>query len=113
MSGYWRLPEVAATVSQAKTEALTLGAEHLKTVSVSLAPVDEATLRRSATVDVQGHEAAVSYGTKYAPIQHEALHYHHPKGGQAKYLEAPLHDEADVIRAIIAIHLKRNLGGSA
>lgn len=113
MSGYWRLPEVAATVSQAETEALTLAAEHLKTVAVSLTPVDEATLRRSATVDVQGREAAVSFDTPYARRQHEGLHYHHPKGGQAKYLETPLHDEADTIRAIITTHIKRNLGGGA
>jgi hypothetical protein len=31
----------------------------------------------------------------YAHFQHESLDLHHPRGGQAKYLEAPLYAKAD------------------
>ncbi|WP_027947215.1 hypothetical protein [Amycolatopsis taiwanensis] len=41
--------------------------------------------------------SAVSLSTRYYPVyaryQHEELQLNHPRGGQAKYLEQPLHAE--------------------
>jgi hypothetical protein len=36
--------------------------------------------------------AGLTVDQRYAHRQHEELSYHHPRGGQAKYLEAPLMD---------------------
>lgn len=35
-------------------------------------------------------ESRVTVDQVYAQMQHEALEFNHPRGGQAKYLEAPL-----------------------
>ena len=61
-------------------------------------PVKDGTLRGSGFVDVpviKGTAASVTMGyggaaSAYALIQHEALHFRHPNGGQAKYLEQPV-----------------------
>lgn len=57
------------------------------------APVDEGTLRGSATSEtvLRGDEieATVRFGgmaSRYAEIQHENTEFRHPKGGQAHYL---------------------------
>ena len=81
------------------------------------APVDEGTLRGSGTAHFGGeriavsdapteqgadptplsggaetddHTAAVAFNTVYAAFQHERTDLVHPKGGAAKYLQAPL-----------------------
>lgn len=57
------------------------------------APMDEGTLQGSGVVDVErtakGVEVSVSFSTPYAAAQHEGLDFHHPKKGEAKYLEGP------------------------
>ncbi|MDU0864420.1 HK97 gp10 family phage protein [Actinomyces urogenitalis] len=109
--GSWRLPQVAANMTAASTKALALGAEVLRAAAVEQTPVDEGTLRRSASVSIDKDVAAVSYNTPYAVRQHEELGYHHPKGGKAKYLEDALHENSDQIRAVIAEHIRRAGGG--
>lgn len=43
----------------------------------------------------------VSFNQRYAQNQHESLDFVHPHGGQAKYLEAPLlENAADYVRAV-------------
>lgn len=86
-----------------------LAGEHLKGVAQQLAPVDEATLRNSAAVTHDGTKAVVSFDTPYAARQHEELTWHHPRGGQAKYLEQPMTTEQTTIRALVVQQIRNNL----
>lgn len=99
--------------------------------AVRRAPIEEGTLRGSATLvlivdgrsfDGSGAIAAaarfaktvaesggsplvmaeVSFNTVYAAAQHEGLDYDHPKGGGPKYLEGPLGEFAPRLMALIA-----------
>ena len=58
------------------------------------APVDTGDLRGSATTELishrGGHTVEVGFNKVYALVQHEGLHFEHPRGGKAKYLEGPL-----------------------
>lgn len=45
-------------------------------------------IKRTAGPDIV---ATIVVDQVYAEIQHEALEFRHPQGGQAKYLEEPLH----------------------
>ena len=106
----WRGDQVAAQASQAATRGLLKAAEHLRAESQKLAPIDEGTLRASAAVtEVTASRVAVSFNTPYAVRQHEELGYRHPRGGQAKYLEDPLHSEATTMREIAAAEVRRSL----
>ena len=113
MGSTWRLPAVSQAAKQAARQGLSLAAEHLLTASQAQVPVDEGTLRGSGTVSQDGDTATVSYSTPYACRQHEELGWHHPKGGKAKYLEDPLHEEQTIIRHIIATQIRRAHGGWA
>lgn len=71
--------------------------------SQKIVPYEEGDLHDSGEVDrpeTTGGKVAVRlhYGdatVDYALIQHENLDYHHPQGGQAKFLEVPLHAWAE------------------
>lgn len=91
--------------------------------SQQLVPVDTGALKASGQVTGDGpHTVAVSYGRQdgagrngadtadYAVIQHEALDYNHPNGGQAKYLEQAMHSAAPEILAAMAEQLRAALG---
>jgi hypothetical protein len=92
------------------------GAEVLLAASLPLVPVASEDLKKSGRVEAHGHGAAVIYdavspdGYPYGIRQHEDLELHHPNGGQAKFLEQPMHSEhvailaaeAAVIRAALA-----------
>lgn len=72
-----------------------------------IAPVEEGTLRDSVTTDVVviggvGVEGTVAFTVPYAAAQHEHVEYHHPKGGQAKYLEGPLKENASRYTEVLA-----------
>lgn len=84
------------------TKALAKAMEHVKTVSVSLAPVESGHLRGSAGVTVVGLEARLLYPGPYARYQHYGLDFKHPLGGQALYLEQPMITEAPYVFQIIA-----------
>lgn len=91
---------------------LRLGAEHLLGVSRGFVPHEEGTLENSGKVSVDegSNQAAVSYGTKYAVTQHEDLTFKHDPGRQAKYLEQPMHSEADTIAKLVGAEVKKELG---
>lgn len=103
--------------------------------AVRRAPIEEGTLRGSATLDliVNGQRfpgagalgaaiaaarsaaaagtritvlAEVSFNTVYAARQHEELDWVHPKAGEAKYLERPLGELAP--RLLAAINASQN-----
>lgn len=83
---------------------------HLGSVAQQLAPIDEGPLRNSMTVTHEGTKAVVAFDTPYAARQHEELTWHHPRGGQAKYLEQPMSTEQDTIRALIVQAIRKELG---
>lgn len=85
-----RLQQLAAGIDNATDRALADSANHLLGEAVRLAPVDTGDLRGSGNVaPIQGGYE-VRFTQRYAAVQHERLDYHHPRGGQAKYLEQPL-----------------------
>ncbi|UCR89249.1 hypothetical protein [Mycetocola spongiae] len=111
MSYIWRGPEVTAHILAAGVGGVNKAAERLKAVSVPRAPKLDGVLRASAQVTpatAGDPTAVVSYDTPYAVKQHEELGYRHPGGGGAKYLEAPLHEHATELQAIIA----KEIGGA-
>ena len=95
---------VAATL----TGPLTTAMEHIRQVAVSRTPIEEGTLRRSATVKVQGLNASIRYDGPYARYQHEKLELRH-EVGQAKFLESALFSESKTALNIIATAVRRNL----
>jgi hypothetical protein len=107
------LAGVEAAIAAAAERAVLLGGEHVLGESSKVVPIEEATLSRSgkATAETQGDVAvaAVSYDTPYAARQHEELDYRHDEGRTAKYLETPLHAEADTVLAIAANEVKKVL----
>lgn len=96
------LDETVAAIEAAKPIALARGAEHVRGVSVELAPVLEGNLRASAGVTVSDDAAHVTYDSVYARYQHYGLDFRHPQGGQALYLEQPMITEAETVAQIMA-----------
>lgn len=98
-------------------ESLNTIGEDLKAKSVPLAPIDTAELRKSCKVTpatVKNFTVRVGYyvqspftGERYALKQHENLTYNHPRGGQAKYLEQPMKENAGIYKNMLAGKLRR------
>jgi hypothetical protein len=109
----WHDDEVIAALSASTFDGLELAAEHLLQVSSGLAPHEEGTLERSGDIDTDEDQLQVSvyFDTRYAVRQHEDLTYRHDEGRQAKYLEAPMHEEADVMLELIATAAAEPLEG--
>ena len=105
----WNGDIVSAMLAAAAPEALNHAAELLRGDSIPLAPLDRGPLRASCQVTEASEgnlEAHVSYDTPYAARQHEELGWIH-EDGQAKYLEAPLNENAEKYQQAIAARLKR------
>ncbi len=108
----WDIEKVLNVVKTEGIKALAIGGEIILSRTINNVPIDTGTLRRSGTVtiggipqlteiyeqakagtvpkqDVLGTDLAVyiSFNTPYARRQHEELHWTHPRGGKAKYLE--------------------------
>ncbi|ARX85629.1 hypothetical protein SMD44_05093 [Streptomyces alboflavus] len=107
----WNGDTALAATRQGAARGLRLAAEHVLEVSRRRVPIEEATLERSgtATVDESTLTAAVSYDTPYAVRQHEEMTYRHDAGRTAKYLEAPMTEEAGTVAEIIAAQVRRSL----
>ena len=99
------LEEVLANLNRISDElkdelgdSLTTAGLDLKGKAQNRAPIDTGDLRGSAVVEVNVNSteisAEVGFGTKYALKQHEDLSLNHPQGGEAKYLENPLKENA-------------------
>lgn len=101
----------AARIQSGAAGGLRLAAEHVLQVANTRVPIEEGTLERSgrATVDEGFLKAAVSYGTKYAVVQHERLDYRHSDGRVAKYLESALTSEAAAVRDLVAAGCRRSI----
>lgn len=92
-------------------EGLRRALEHTLGESKKLVPLDEGTLERSGTVNVNGLEGVISYDTVYAVRQHEETTWRHAPGRSAKYLEIPMNSERDVMLRLMAVPLRRWLRG--
>lgn len=55
-------------------------------------------------------DVEVSYNTIYAARQHEELEWEHPLGGQAKYLESVIQEDAARYPVVIAAAQRRAVG---
>lgn len=106
-------------IDDAQRAAITGGVAGLNTaidrliaISVPLTPVDMGDLR-SATTATYATESTLTAEAgndmEYAARQHEELTWRHPRGGQAKFLEAPARDNAQQLLDIIGAGIRRGL----
>lgn len=67
-------------------------------------PDPSVTLADSGHIELEpgGRSVRIEFDTPYAAKQHEALHYRHPHGGEAKYLEKSLLEVAPRFAGILA-----------
>lgn len=82
------------------------------------APVLHGALRSSAYVSApykQGDGTAVEmgFGTKYAARQHEETSWHHPKGGQARYLANAVSEQLGGMLAHMAADIQTAIESGA
>lgn len=105
------LDGLTAEVLAAAPEALRTAMEHIREVAVELTPLEEGTLRRSATVHIHDTDiptADITYDGPYARYQHEKLDLRH-EVGQAKFLETALLAQSETAKQIIATALGQAL----
>ncbi|GAA0638251.1 hypothetical protein GCM10010174_70130 [Kutzneria viridogrisea] len=107
----WNGDIASKAAREAAVKGLALAAEHVLQVSRTEVPLEEGTLERSgvASVDEANLRAAISYDTPYAVRQHEDMSLRHDEGRKAKYLEGPLHSEAETVQEIVAAQIRRAL----
>lgn len=90
--------------------AVTKIGEHVLGEAQRLAPIEEGTLRASGELEVtrsiDAYTAEVSFNEVYAARQHEELDWHHPLGGQAKYLEQPVKAAVPLLERALELELK-------
>jgi hypothetical protein len=95
----------------AATHACQVFMEHVIGEAQRGAPIDEGTLRATGNVTVQrtpnGCEVIGSFSTPYAAVQHEHTEFVHPKGGHAKYLEAPFKANINRLAPLLAAAIER------
>ncbi|MEU6858828.1 hypothetical protein AB0B28_08145 [Glycomyces sp. NPDC046736] len=105
----WDGEKVEKRLEEALFQGLWHAALHLLHEAQAVVPIEEGTLERSgvASKDRGALQCAVSFDTVYAVRQHEELTWRHDPGRQAKYLEAPMHIQRDIMLAIIAAALRR------
>ena len=85
---------IAADASAARDQALAQVGEYIRAQSVAIAPHRTWRLAASAQVESVAGKVTVRYGAAYAAIQHEHTEFHHPGGGQAKYLQSAVENPA-------------------
>ena len=111
------LPDGAVLSSgadRAANAAVTALGEYIKAESTAIAPLRTGALIASARVEPGGiHSTIISYNTIYARYQHEGVHFNHPNGRQAKYLESVMKDPATVqaARDLFAREIQKDLRG--
>ena len=102
---------IAARVEAARDRALAQVGEYIRARSTAIAPLRSGTLEGSAQVESVAGKVTVRYGAAYAAIQHEHTEFHHPNGGQAKFLQSVVEDPATLraVEQIFAAELRKNL----
>ena len=96
---------VRAKVAAALKAEMMLVLEEAK----SRVPVDTGALRDSGRVEIEDNgsgpiRARITFGNEtvhYAVEVHENIQAHHPRGGEAKYLESALNEEARLLLAAV------------
>lgn len=94
MSGFgWKIDRrhlAKQAVRDAAASGLSDAAEFLLEEANRTVPIEEGTLARSGTTDVDhgALQAAVAYDTPYAVRQHEDTRLRHNEGRRAKWLES-------------------------
>lgn len=107
MSNAWKITlnkNISKHVHAAAARGLGLGAEHVLGETRKRVPIEEATLERSGatSLDPANLQAAVTFDTPYAVVQHEDMGLRHDAGREAKYLENAMNSETGAVREIIA-----------
>ena len=87
---------IAASVGAARDHALRKVGEYIRARSVAIAPKRSGQLAASARVESGAGKVTVRYGAAYAAIQHEHTEFHHPNGGQARFLRSVVEDPATI-----------------
>lgn len=107
-----------AVITGAAEAAVEQAAQAVLEESQRLVPVDTGALKDSGRVTRDGLEAVISYGEEdpantaaYAVAQHERLDFHHPGGGQAKYLETAMNTRGEQVGTILAESIRRAMTG--
>lgn len=103
-------------IKDGSSEGLVEAAKYLLELSQPLVPVDTGRLKESGKVVEENPSTVyVTYeafnpenGYEYAPIQHEALDFHH-NVGQAKYLEEPFMTNINTLVELVASKIKEGV----
>jgi hypothetical protein len=106
------IDEALNATAQGIANGLNTAADRLVALSVPLTPIDLGDLRQGTipTYAMPGElMSKVSNDLPYAARQHEELHWRHPKGGQAKYLEAPAINNATELMGLVGAAMRRSL----
>ena len=85
---------IIARAEAARDRAAAQMGEYIRARSTAIAPLRNGTLKGSARVESVAGRATVRYGAAYAAIQHEHTEFHHPGGGQARFLQSVMEDPA-------------------
>jgi hypothetical protein len=103
----WHGERLIAAAKQAAKEVAIMTAETVKGEAVNRAPLEEGTLRNSATVTVLERGAEISFNTPYALVMHESQNYTPSHAGTGpNYLRGPLLEAEDQYHQDIAAALK-------
>lgn len=114
----WRMDRTAAAtrlMHVAAADALNTAAEHLLEEANRTVPIEEATLKRSGTVEPATPfdlRASVAYGgeaSAYAVKQHEDTTLRHDAGRRPKWLEMAFKENAARVRGWLAGEMRRGL----
>jgi hypothetical protein len=105
---------------QAVARALYQQGFEVQAAAVRLAPVEAGVLRSSGYVSPPEQEGGgpsveVGFGTVYAAVQHEREDFHHPRGGEAKYLQKAVAQKASLERlaALARSNFEKGIGTEA
>lgn len=111
----WKGDLAKEIVRESAIKALLKSAADLQGKSAEQAPIDSGDLRRNCSVsplqeNTEGIYVTVGYDLPYARRQHEGLHFKHPKGGKAKFLEDPYKANIKKYEKYIADTIKQVIG---
>lgn len=109
------LSRVLAAIEKGQDQAVVVVALKIERQSVREVPVDNEVLRTSRTVNIDRSggrgkvKVDISYGTKYALVQHERLDFKHNPPTKAKYLSDPFDRHAPTLKDEIKTRVQKNI----
>ncbi len=113
--GIAKAEKIARIIRRAAEKATRESMIDLQGRAQRLAPIETGDLRASAQWAVKAMPdgsivGGVAFPLPYAAAQHEGVDFNHPRGGEAKYLERPLKENADRYSKHVSNTIKRELG---